>query len=140
MKLSGSIALLLGFCFMFLCFLIFVFCNAFIAKLYISDPKVLPLAGSLIFIAGFFQLSDGVQAVALGILRGMADVNIPTIATLIAYWVIGLPIGYYLAFYQNMGAIGIWIGLSMGLTASAALLSWRFYHNIYKYGKSGNII
>lgn len=140
MKLSGSIALLLGFCFMFLCFLIFVFCNVFIAKLYISDPNVLPLAGSLIFIAGFFQLSDGVQAVALGILRGMADVNIPTIATLIAYWVIGLPIGYYLAFYQNMGAIGIWIGLSMGLTASAALLSWRFYHNIYKYGKSGNNI
>jgi multidrug resistance protein, MATE family len=130
MKLSGSVALLIGFLFMALCCLLFLIFNTFIAKLYIYDPDVLPMAASLIIIAGFFQLSDGIQCVALGVLRGMADVNIPTIATLVAYWVIGLPIGYYLAFSLKMGAIGIWIGLSAGLTASAMLLTWRFYHNL----------
>jgi multidrug resistance protein, MATE family len=132
MKLSGSVALLLGFGFMFLTFLAFLLFSTNIAKLYIADPQVIPMAATLIFIAGFFQLSDGIQAVALGILRGMADVNIPTIATLIAYWGVGLPIGYFLAFNWNMGAVGIWIGLSAGLTASAMLLTWRFYHNLDK--------
>jgi multidrug resistance protein, MATE family len=130
MKRSGSVAILLGFSFMILCCIIMLIFNKFIAGLYINDLEVLPLAASLIMIAGFFQLSDGVQAVALGVLRGMADVNIPTIVTLIAYWGIGLPIGYYLAFVIKMDAIGIWIGLSAGLTASAILLTWRFYHNL----------
>ncbi len=130
MRLSGSVALMMGFIFMAFCCAIMLIFNASLAKLYIIDPQVLPLAATLIFIAGFFQLSDGIQAVALGILRGMADVNIPTIITLIAYWVIGLPVGYFLSFNQNMGAIGIWIGLSVGLSASAILLSWRFFHNL----------
>jgi multidrug resistance protein, MATE family len=130
MKLSGSVAILLGLLFMVICCIIMLVFNKFIAGLYINDLEVLPLAGSLIIIAGFFQLSDGVQAVALGVLRGMADVNIPTLVTLIAYWGVGLPVGYYLAFIQKMGAIGIWIGLSSGLTASAILLTWRFYHNL----------
>jgi multidrug resistance protein, MATE family len=130
MQISGTVVMVMGFCFMFICCLFFMFFNVFLAKLYINDPQVIPLAANLLLIAGFFQLSDGVQAVALGILRGMADVNIPTLATLVAYWVIGLPIGYYLAFDKNMGAVGIWIGLSFGLTASAILLTWRFYHNL----------
>lgn len=130
MKLSGTVALMMGFVFMGFCGLIMLLFNQYIAGLYINDIQVLPLAGSLIFIAAFFQLSDGVQAVALGILRGMADVNIPTFITLIAYWAIGLPFGYYLAFYKNMAAVGIWIGLVLGLTVSAGLLSWRFYHNL----------
>jgi multidrug resistance protein, MATE family len=132
MKLSGSVSLMMGFIFMGLCCIIMLLFNSEIAKLYIADAQVLPLASTLIFVASFFQLSDGIQAVALGILRGMADVNIPTIITLISYWAIGLPIGYYLAFNKNFGAIGIWIGLVVGLTASAILLSWRFYHNLKK--------
>ncbi len=132
MKLAGSVALMMGFIFMAFCCVIMLFFNQFIAQLYINDIQVLPLAATLIFIAAFFQLSDGIQAVALGILRGMADVNVPTIITLIAYWIIGLPIGYYLAFYKNMAAIGIWIGLVVGLTVSAIFLSWRFFHNLKK--------
>lgn len=132
MRLSGSIALMMGFIFMAICCIIMLIFNHFIAKLYINDTQVLPLAAYLIFIAAFFQLSDGIQAVALGILRGMKDVNIPTIITLIAYWVIGLPIGYYWAFNKNLGVKGIWMGLVVGLTVSAILLSWRFYHNLRK--------
>ncbi len=140
MKLSGSIALMMGFIFMAICCIIMLVFNQFIAKLYIDDAQVLPLAAYLIFISAFFQLSDGIQAVALGILRGMKDVNIPTIITLISYWVIGLPIGYYWAFNKNYGVKGIWLGLVVGLTVSAILLSWRFFFNLKKHKKSDSPI
>jgi MATE family multidrug resistance protein len=77
-------------------------------------------------VAAFFQLSDGTQVVGLGALRGMGDVKIPTLVTFIAYWVISIPLAYYLGFILNMGGNGIWIALSLGLTLSAIMLYWRF--------------
>ena len=73
-----------------------------------------------------FQLSDGVQAVGIGILRGLTDVKIPTVITFVAYWVVGLPIGYFLAFVLGWDVQGVWIGLLAGLTTSAILLTLRF--------------
>jgi len=87
---------------------------------------VIALSASLLVIAGLFQLSDGVQAVGLGVLRGLEDVKVPTIATLLAYWALGLPLGYFLAFNLGMGAHGIWYGLLIGLTITAAVLLYRF--------------
>jgi MATE family multidrug resistance protein len=84
------------------------------------------IASSLLIIAAIFQLSDGIQVVGLGALRGMADVKIPTLITLVAYWILALPLGYILGFSLNMGAIGIWIGLLAGLTIAAILLYIRF--------------
>ena len=84
------------------------------------------IATSLLLIAAIFQLSDGIQVVGLGALRGMADVKIPTFITLVAYWVLALPLGYILGFSLNMGAFGIWIGLLAGLTIAAVLLYIRF--------------
>ena len=81
-------------------------------------------------IAAIFQLSDGVQVVALGALRGLTDINIPTIITLFAYWGVALPLGYFLAFPLKMGADGVWVGLLAGLTASAVLLTTRFYFEV----------
>ncbi len=124
---AGTVALLLTGGFMAGCCLLFLSANQFLISLYISDPMVTEIATSLLVIAGFFQLSDGVQVVGLGILRGMADVNVPTVITLFAYWIIGLPLGYALAFWAGMDAQGIWIGLLVGLTTSAALLTIRFY-------------
>jgi multidrug resistance protein, MATE family len=124
---AGLAALCIGGSFMLLCCVLFMSCNHIISGWYINDPEVLPLAASLLIIAGIFQLSDGIQAVALGILRGKADVNIPTIITLIAYWVIGLPVGYYLAFYTSLKTHGIWYGLTLGLTVSAVWLTFRFF-------------
>ena len=92
-----------------------------------SDTELIKVATGVLMIAGFFQLSDGIQVVCLGILRGVSDVNIPTIYTLVAYWGVGLPIGYLLGFYYNMGVIGIWLGLLIGLSSSAILLVARFY-------------
>ncbi len=97
-KLAGYSALLLGTIFMFCTGLIFVTLNKFLPTLYISDSEVIDFASSLLLIAALFQLSDGVQAVGLGILKGLTDVKIPMIITLFSYWIIALPAGYILGF------------------------------------------
>jgi MATE family multidrug resistance protein len=71
-------------------------------------------------------LSDGLQVVVLGALRGMQDVKVPTYITFVAYWIIGFPISYLLGLVYDLGSFGIWIGLLAGLTASAILLFLRF--------------
>ncbi len=93
---------------------------------YIDDVLVVETAASLLLIAGLFQLSDGLQVVVLGALRGMQDVKIPTYITFVAYWIIGFPISYLLGLELGLGSQGIWIGLLAGLTASAILLILRF--------------
>jgi MATE family multidrug resistance protein len=94
---------------------------------------VIILAAQLIIWGGFFQLFDGVQAVSLGILRGLQDVNIPTLITIFAYWGVGLPMSYVLGFHFNLQHIGIWIGLTLALFASSTLLSWRFYNKARRF-------
>lgn len=98
-----------------------------IAGFYVEEASVISLAGSLLIIAGIFQIPDGLQVVGLGILRGMTDVLLPTVYTLIAYWVLGLPVGYYLGIVYGMGVTGIWVGLLLGLSASAGFLLFRFH-------------
>src|SRR5690606_1796785 len=98
----------------------------FLPTLYIADLSVIDLTASLLIIAGLFQLSDGIQVVGLGALRGMADVKVPTVITMVAYWVIGLPLGYVLAFHLGMNEHGIWYGLLVGLTCAAVMLVLRF--------------
>jgi MATE family multidrug resistance protein len=93
---------------------------------YIDNREVIETAASLLLIAGLFQLSDGMQVVVLGALRGMQDVKIPTYITFVAYWVIGLPVSYLLGKKMGFGSQGIWIGLLVGLTASAVFLFLRF--------------
>jgi MATE family multidrug resistance protein len=112
--------------FMVVCGIIFYFGRYYFPSFYINDSEVINLAASLIVIAAFFQLSDGIQVVSLGALRGLKDVKVPTIVTFIAYWVLGLPIGYWLGFKYDYGPIGIWIGLLIGLSAAAIMLSFRF--------------
>jgi MATE family multidrug resistance protein len=124
---AGTVSLTLAIVFMTFTCILFLTLNYFLVRLYIQDIEVIGIAASLVIIGGFFQLSDGIQVVSLGILRGIEDVNIPTVIALIAYWVIGLPIGYVLAFTFNMNVQGIWIGLLAGLTVSAVLLTSRFY-------------
>ncbi len=134
-RFSANVALLLVIAFMTLMMVAILFLRDFIVRIYISDAEVIALASELMLIAAFFQLSDGVQVVALGILRGISDVSIPTWITLFAYWVISLPLGYYLGFVQHKDAGGIWIGLLVGLSVSAILLTMRFYYLLLR--KSG---
>ncbi|MCA6078037.1 MATE family efflux transporter [Fulvivirga sedimenti] len=106
--------------------IIFITARYFLPSLYIHDEEVISIASTLLIIAGFFQLSDGIQVVSLGALRGLEDVKIPTLVTFFAYWVVALPTGYLLAFRFNMGPTGIWIGLLSGLTLTAIFLFFRF--------------
>ena len=106
--------------------------------IYIDDALVVETAASLLLIAGLFQLSDGLQVVVLGALRGMQDVKIPTYITFVAYWIIGFPICYILGLKYGLGSQGIWIGLLAGLTASAILLFLRFNHLTNKLIQTSN--
>lgn len=109
------------------CFaVLFILFRNFLPSLYIDDPEVIKMSASLLIVAGLFQLSDGVQVVGLGALRGMSDVRMPTLVTLVAYWVIGLPLGYVLAFVFGYEALGIWYGLLIGLTITGVMLLYRF--------------
>jgi MATE family multidrug resistance protein len=124
--MSGKAALIMSILFMGGTALLFAVFNTFFVNLYIDDVLVGGMAANLLLIAALFQLSDGVQCVSLGILRGINDTKIPTVFTVIAYWVIGIPIGWVLAKYFGLGLYGIWFGLSLGLTFSAVMLSIRF--------------
>jgi MATE family multidrug resistance protein len=126
MKEAGRVAFGMVDAFMFVCALLFFAFRFYLPTLYIDDPEVISLAASLLILAGFFQISDGVQVVGLGVLRGMEDVKVPTLVTFFAYWALGLPLGYLLAFKLGFGESGIWIGLLIGLTITAALLFYRF--------------
>ncbi|AKP49507.1 MATE family efflux transporter [Cyclobacterium amurskyense] len=106
--------------------ILFLLLKNYMPLLYIDDPLVIKMAASLLIIAGIFQISDGLQVVALGALRGLSDVKIPTLVTLLAYWVVGLPLGYFLAFKLHWNELGIWIGLLIGLTLTAIMLLYRF--------------
>ena len=124
---AGVAAFVLSTVFMSLAALVFLTANDWLVSLYIRDnPGVASMAATLLIMAGFFQLSDGIQVVALGCLRGLSDVNVPTVITLISYWVVALPLSYILAFPFKLDVVGVWIGLLAGLTLAAVLLTWRF--------------
>ena len=105
---------------------IFIVFRDILPTFYVDDYEVISLASSLLIIAGLFQLSDGVQAVGLGVLRGIRDTKIPTLVTFISYWVIAIPLSYYLGIISNYGLFGVWIGLSVGLTIAAVFHVLRF--------------
>jgi MATE family multidrug resistance protein len=123
---AGFTAQILGAAIMLVSGLIFIIFRNFLPTLYVSDEVVISYASSLLVIAALFQISDGVQAIGIGILRGLTDVKIPTAITFIAYWIVGLPVGYLLGFNFELGVQGVWIGLLLGLTTSAILLTLRF--------------
>jgi MATE family multidrug resistance protein len=106
--------------------IIFIVFRWFLPTLYIDNPEVIEIAASLLIIAALFQLSDGTQAVGIGLLRGLADAKIPMFITFIAYWIVGLPGGYLLGFTFGYGVQGIWFALFAALTVSAILLTTRF--------------
>jgi multidrug resistance protein, MATE family len=106
--------------------LLFISGRYFLPTLYIQDLAVIELTAHLLIIAAFFQLSDGIQVVVAGALRGLQDVKIPSLLIFVAYWLIALPLGYWLAFPMKMGANGIWIGLFLGLTLTATAMVVRF--------------
>jgi len=118
------------------CFgLLFLIFHGQLPKLYVDygdvknavdNMEVVNIASKLLIVAAIFQISDSIQVVVLGALRGLQDVRIPTLFTFIAYWLIGFPISFYLGKEEVYGSFGIWLGLLAGLSSAAILLYIRF--------------
>jgi MATE family multidrug resistance protein len=106
---------------------VFMLAGKPIAGLFIASPTVVSLTAQLLIVAAVFQVADGVQVVSISALRGLADVRVPALIAVLAYWFLALPIGSALAFLAHHGAVGIWIGLALGLGAAACGLLWRFH-------------
>jgi multidrug resistance protein, MATE family len=108
--------------------LVFLFLRTDIAGLYSNEPAVIELSVHFLLYALFFQLSDAIQAPIQGALRGYKDVNMTFIMSLLSYWVIGLPLGYLLTKYTELGPFGYWIGLITGLAVGAICLTNRLLY------------
>ena len=104
--------------------LLFLLLPEQLAGMLVAHEAVHSVAVTLIPIAGVFQIGDGLQVVAVGCLRGMGDMRSAVVANLLGFWIIGLPLGYWLAFTQNLGPAGLWWGLVIGLSAVAIGLLW----------------
>jgi Na+-driven multidrug efflux pump len=89
--------------------------------------RLSPIVHGGMFMAAIFQISDGLQVSGLGALRGLKDTKVPMYITVIAYWIVGMPLGYTLGITLNGGARAMWVGIICGLTAAAILLNARFY-------------
>lgn len=123
--------------FMSLTAVLFLSLRYVLPSLFIDEKEVIEVAAGLMLVAGLFQIFDGVQVVALGILRGLEDVLMPVIGAGIAYWLISLPVGYLAAFVFNFGPMGIWIGYLVGLASAGLFLLLRFR---YIYNKRYSLL
>jgi MATE family multidrug resistance protein len=121
---AGWSAIVLGAGFMSASALVFVSFSKTLAEIFSPDPDVIRVGSTLLLVAAAFQLFDGVQIVTTGALRGGGDTRTPMLANLLAYWFIGLPLGFVLGFKLGWGALGIWLGLCLGLMMIGSGLLW----------------
>lgn len=124
---AGWSAIALGLAFMACAGIVFVSIPKVIARAFSPDPAVVRVGASLLLVAAAFQLFDGIQVVTTGAMRGAGDTTTPMLANLVAYWFIGIPLGSFLCFRLGWGALGIWIGLCVGLIiiGSVLLIAWQ---------------
>jgi MATE family multidrug resistance protein len=122
---SARVALVVGAGVMSISALVFATAPTLLARIYTPDLEVVALAAVLLPIAAVFQVADGFQVVAAGVLRGAADTTWPAVMALIGFWVVGLPLGAILAYRLALGPVGLWWGLTAGLMATGAALGLR---------------
>jgi len=125
---AGWTAIMMGAGFMSIAALVLVLAPRLIVRIFTPDPEVMRIGVKLLLVAAAFQLFDGLQSVATGALRGAGETRIPMLSSFVAYWVVGLPLGYYLGFNRGLGALGLWMGLALSLMfiGSALMLAWRW--------------
>jgi len=131
--LAGIAAMVLAMSFMLIPTIAFILFSKNIVSLYIADPAVIGIATTLVFFAGLFQLADAAQASSISLLRSMNDVLRPSILSFIAFWLIGIPLGYWLAIHQGWNAKGIWVGYLVALIIQAVLFVRRFFALVNRY-------
>jgi MATE family multidrug resistance protein len=129
---AGWTALLFAVLFMSIAAAAFLTMPRLLLRAFTSDPGVLEVGVTLLFVAAVFQLFDGVQGVATGALRGLGDTRTPMLWNLAGHWFIGLPLGYALCFLLDIGVVGLWWGLSIGLIICGVALSLVWTHRIHE--------
>lgn len=127
---AGWTAIAMGAAFMSLAAIVLVLAPKLIVRIFTPDPAVMQIGVKLLLVAAAFQLFDGLQTVATGALRGTGETRIPMFSSFIAYWVIGLPLGYYLGFTRGLGAFGLWLGLALGLLLIGTSLMFAWSHKV----------
>jgi MATE family multidrug resistance protein len=125
-RMSGLMAFASGAGFMSLCALMFALFPEQLAHLMGTPPEVMPLVVPVLMVCAVFQISDGIQGVGAGVLRGAGETRFTFIANMVGHYVVGLPVALLLGFGLKLGVLGIWWGLCAGLTAVALALFWRF--------------
>lgn len=128
---AGWTAIFLSVAFTTAAAILFLIAPRALIGLFSREENVLVLGSTLLFVAAIFQLFDGLQGVATGVLRGLGDTRTPMITNFAAHWLFGLPVGYNLCFNFGWGVIGLWIGLSTGLIIAGVALVWIWNHRIH---------
>jgi MATE family multidrug resistance protein len=129
---AGNTAIFLGASFMSLMSVVLLVFPRYIARIYTSDESVIHAAVSLLAAGAAFQLFDGIQTVSTGALRGTGDTRTPMLCHFTAYWFIGLPLGVWLCFRRQWGALGLWVGLSLSLILIGILLLFFWRRRIHR--------
>ena len=124
-RLASRLALVLSIATMSLSATLFVSFPHLLSRLFTDEAEILSVAVILLPIAALFQIVDGLQVVATGALRGVADTRVPAIIAVLGYWVLSLPLGYGLTYWWGVGVAGPWWGLAAGLGVTSVLLVWR---------------
>ncbi len=141
-KRAGTIALLLAIFVMTFASIFFIIFKAELPLIFLASDdanaaEIVSLCAGIMFYVAYYQIADGTQVVAINLLRGMQDVKVPTLISLLAYWGIGLTGSWFFGLQNGMGLAGIWLGLTIGLLSSSLLLIWRFYGQCKKLSKLG---
>ena len=133
---AGWTAILLGVGFTLVAALAFLVIPRTLIGVFTREEEVLALGSTLLFVAAIFQLFDGLQGVATGVLRGLGDTRTPMITNLAAHWLFGLPVGYTLCFFVGVGVVGLWIGLSTGLIIAGIVLVCFWHRRVRQLADS----
>jgi MATE family multidrug resistance protein len=131
---AGWVAIAMGAAFMSCAAIALIVVPQKIMRLFTPDPNVIAAGVSLLFVAAIFQLFDGIQAVCTGALRGAGETRIPMLVFMLAYWLGGLPLGYFLAMKAGYGARGLWFGFCFALVTVGVvlLMVWRHKSRYFK--------
>jgi len=132
MRNAADSSFIIAIGFMCITAIFFIIAREWLPLIFNTDPEVIKMASSLILIAGLFQIVDGLQLNAMGVLRGMEDVKFPSYVTVLGYWILAIPLGYTMTIHWGIGPAGVWYGYLIGLAVVGIILYLRYQNMRFK--------